>query len=403
MLPVIQVDRLCKTFHLYRKPVDRLKEILLNKTCHREHHALKNITFDVAKGETFGIIGENGSGKSTLLKMITGILLPDSGHFHVDGKITGLLELGTGFNHEFSGIDNIYMNGTYIGLNRKEIDEKLDAIVAFTELGEFINEPIKTYSSGMLMRLAFSVAFHADPICFVVDEALSVGDAHFQQKCIKTLKDFKKNGGSIVFVSHDMNAVKILCERAMLIKEGEVLRIGTPEEVINTYNYLLSQKQGDNALKVLNRSEGALNYGNQKVMFEGIAMKSSDGKVTEILISGKPCYIDIRLRAQVSLNDITVGIMIRDRFGQDIFGVNSFYLKTPIVMNQGEEKTIRYGFDEFNIGPGKYTLTVAAHSQEVHVHDCYQWIDKVAEFEVVSGDDFIFEGVSRLTPKIMIQ
>ena len=400
---MIHVAGLCKTFHLYRKPFDRLKEIVLNKTCHREHHALKDVTFDVAKGETFGIIGENGSGKSTLLKMITGILLPDSGHFHVDGKITGLLELGTGFNYEFSGIDNIYMNGTYIGLSRKEIDEKLDAIVSFTELGEFINEPIKTYSSGMLMRLAFSVAFHADPACFVVDEALSVGDAHFQQKCIQTLKNFKKNGGSIVFVSHDMNAVKILCERAMLIEKGAVLRIGTPEEVINTYNYLLSKKQGGDEMKVVSRSEGALSYGNQKLIFEGIDMKNRDGAITEIFVSGQCCSVEIQVRARENLDDITIGIMIRDRFGQDIFGVNSFHLKSPIMMQTGDTRLVRYVFDEFNIGPGKYTLTVAAHSQEVHVHDCYQWIDKVAEFEVVSGDDFIFEGVSRLTPKLMIQ
>ena len=400
---MIQIYNLCKTFHLYKKPFDRLKEIFLNKTYHREHHALRNVTFDVGKGETFGIIGENGSGKSTLLKMITGILLPDSGHFHVAGKITGLLELGTGFNHEFSGIENIYMNGTYIGLSKKEIDQKLDAIIAFTELGEFIHEPIKTYSSGMLMRLAFSVAFHADPACFVVDEALSVGDAHFQQKCIKTLKEFKKNGGSIVFVSHDMNAVKILCERALLLEKGEVLKIGTPEEVINKYNFLLSKKQGDNEIKIVSQSENALAYGNHKVILEHIDIKNSEGDSTEILISGKFCSIDIKIRAQKDLEDVTVGIMIRDRFGQDIFGVNTYHLKVPIILKKGDSKVVGYVFEEFNIGPGKYTLTVAAHSEEVHVHDCYQWIDKVAEFEVLSGEDFLFEGVSRLTPDVIVQ
>src|SRR6056297_3437905 len=204
---MIHVNSICKNFYLYQKPVDRLKEIFLKRCFHREHHALKEVSFEVKQGETFGIIGENGSGKSTLLKIITGILLPDSGHFHVDGRITGLLELGTGFNHEFSGLENIYMNATYIGMEKQDIHKKLDAIIAFTELGEFIHEPIKTYSSGMLMRLAFSIAYHADPACFVVDEALSVGDAHFQQKCIKTLKDFKNSGGSIVFVSHDLNSV----------------------------------------------------------------------------------------------------------------------------------------------------------------------------------------------------
>lgn len=399
---MIEIQDIYKNFYLYQKPSDRLKEVFFKRTYHRVHHALKGVSFDVQPGETFGIIGENGSGKSTLLKIITGILMADSGDFRVDGKITGLLELGTGFNHEFSGLDNIYMNGTYIGMTKKEINDKLDTIIAFTELGEFIHEPIKTYSSGMLMRLAFSVAYHANPACFVVDEALSVGDAHFQQKCIKTLKTFKQNGGAIVFVSHDMNAVKMLCERAMLLDKGEVLKIGSPESVINAYNFLLSRKSGDSEIQIVDATRNSAAYGNQKVTFEAVAILDDREQPTEILVSGRPCIIDIHIRARAELANTTIGIMIRDRFGQDIFGVNTYYLNRPIRVGENEACRLRFTFTEFNIGPGKFTLTVAAHSDEVHVHDCYQWIDNAVEFEVVSGSDFFFAGIARLTPEIEV-
>ncbi len=399
---MIRVQDISKSFYLYQKPSDRLKEIVLKRSFHRIHHALKGVSFDVKEGETFGIIGENGSGKSTLLKIITGIILPDSGHFHVDGKITGLLELGTGFNFEFSGLENIYMNATYIGMTKKEIQEKLDRIISFTELGEFIHEPIKTYSSGMLMRLAFSVAYHADPACFVVDEALAVGDAHFQQKCIKTLKEFKSKGGSIVFVSHDMNAVKVLCERALLLDKGEVLRTGQPEDVINAYNYLLSKKGENSEIEIRNQDGGAPSYGNLKAVFEEIAVKDENGSPTEILVSGRPFLIDIKIRGSEDIENATIGILIRDRFGQDIFGVNTFLLDKTIRIEKGITRNVRFRFRELNIGPGKFTLTAAAHSEEVHVHDCYQWIDNAVSFEVVAGEGFIFSGLARLNPEVAV-
>ena len=220
---MISVSNISKTFKLYKSPADRLKEIVLRRSFHRVFHALKDVSFEIQEGETLGIVGQNGAGKSTVLKLLTGILIPDTGNIHISGKITGLLELGTGFNAEFSGLDNIFLNGTYLGLSRQEIKSKLDNIIGFAELNEFIHEPIKTYSSGMVMRLAFSVAIHADPKAFVVDEALSVGDAYFQQKCMQKIKEFKNNGGSIVFVSHDMNAVKVLCDQAILLDEGHVV------------------------------------------------------------------------------------------------------------------------------------------------------------------------------------
>lgn len=239
---MIAVDQISKRFKLYRAPSDRLKEILFRRSFHKDFHAVSDVSFTVNAGETLGIIGENGAGKSTLLKLLTGVLIPDTGQIHINGKITGLLELGTGFNPEFSGIDNIIHNATYLGLSRREINGRLDRIVEFTELGDFIHEPIKTYSSGMVMRLAFSTAIHADPTAFVVDEALSVGDAYFQQKCMEKIREFKANGGSIVFVSHDMNAVKVLCDKALLLDHGRVAEEGQPENVINAYNFLIASR-----------------------------------------------------------------------------------------------------------------------------------------------------------------
>lgn len=191
---MISVQNISKTFKLYRKPSERLKEIIFRQCRHKKFDAVKDLSFTVPGGRTLGLIGENGAGKSTVLKLLTGILIPDTGTVHVSGKITGLLELGTGFNHEFSGIDNIIHNATYLGLSRPEINRKLDAIIAFTELGDFIHEPLKTYSSGMIMRLAFSVAIHAEPKAFVVDEALSVGDAYFQQNACRRYGNLKPAG-----------------------------------------------------------------------------------------------------------------------------------------------------------------------------------------------------------------
>ncbi|MCP4682541.1 MAG: ABC transporter ATP-binding protein, partial [Desulfobacterales bacterium] len=265
---MIQIDNITKSFKLYKSPADRLKEIILHRTCHRKFYALKNISFEVGEGETLGIIGQNGAGKSTLLKILTGILLPDSGVVYVSGRTTGLLELGTGFNTEFTGLQNIYLNGTLIGMRRSEIDDKLDDIISFTELNEFIREPLKIYSSGMMMRLAFSIAIHADPQAFVVDEALSVGDAYFRQKCMKKIRDFKEQGGSIVFVSHDMNAVMVLCDSAILLDKGITIDQGDPKSIIDFYLGMILKKshQGDISVKVSKKDQFAKKGINSQVI-----------------------------------------------------------------------------------------------------------------------------------------
>jgi len=399
---MIKAENITKEFRLYHRPVDRLKEIIFRRPLHRSFYALKGISFSVEEGETLGIVGQNGAGKSTLLKILTGILLPDSGVVHVDGRITGLLELGTGFNYEFTGVQNVYLNGTLLGMTREEIDAKREAIVAFSELGDFIEEPIKTYSSGMVMRLAFSTAIHANPKAFVVDEALSVGDAYFQQKCMRKIREFKENGGSIVFVSHDMNAIKILCDKALLLDHGAAVESGDPEQVINTYNFLLAKKSKGEEIQIRDASEGGKSYGNLKVEIVDARMLNRYNEESEIFVSGEKCIVEIGLKANETIDDLTVGILIRDRFGQDIFGTNTYHLDVPIGLRAGEKCRVRYVIDEFNLGPGKYTLSPAAHRDETHVGECYQWVDLLKTFEVVTSGDFRFIGLSRLKPRLQV-
>ena len=391
---MIKVDNLSKVFRLYHDPKDRLKEIFLRRVYSREITALKDLTFQVQEGETLGIIGENGAGKSTLLKILTGILLPTSGRVQVDGNITGLLELGTGFNHEFTGMKNIYMNGLLIGMSKEEIDKKLDSIIEFTELGEFIKEPIKTYSSGMLMRLAFSIAIHAEPRAFVIDEALSVGDAYFQQKCMKRIKDFRKQGGSIIFVSHDMNSIKILCDRALLLSHGEVVEEGEPEKVINTYNFLLAKKSKGEAIK-FEETGGGASYGNFKVKISSIEFLNEEGVNSLVFFSGEKVRLRVHLKANEDVDKVVVGILIRDRFGQDIFGTNTHHLQKIISMKAGDAYSYEFDFN-LNIGAGKYTLTSAVHRDDTHINESYHWYDNILRFEVLGPKENMFIGLSKL-------
>jgi len=397
---MVKVENIKKRFKLYKKPADRLKEIIFRKSFHTVYEALKGVSFTVNNGEVLGIIGPNGAGKSTLLKILTGVILPDEGNVYVDGKITGLLELGTGFNFEMTGIENIYMNGTLLGMSKEELDRKKEQIIEFSELGEFIYEPLKTYSSGMVMRLAFSIAIHADPDCFVVDEALSVGDAHFQQKCMKKIKEFKERGGSIIFVSHDMNAVKLLCDKAILLHKGEVIDEGNPEKVVNSYNFLLAKLNDDEEnLQFERRKESS--YGTFEAKIEEVSIEGKESR-SNIISSGEEAVISVKVRSFKDLQNVTVGILIRDRFGQDIFGTNTYHLKKEVSFKADESYLINFELP-MNIGPGKYTITAAVHSGEVHSERCYHWVDNVCSFEVAGFEKELFTGLVYLPVKVSVE
>lgn len=392
---MIKVNNIYKHFKLYSKPSDRLKEIMFRRTYHHHHEALKGISFTVEAGETLGILGKNGAGKSTLLKIITGVILADSGECHVDGKITGLLELGTGFDENLTGIQNIQGNGLLIGMSQKEIEQQRGAIIDFSELGDYIQEPLRTYSSGMRMRLAFAIAIHAKPDCFIIDEALSVGDAYFQQKCIRKIREFRDQGGSMIFVSHDLNAVKMICDKVMVLDQGEVVSQGSPEEAVNYYNRIIAKlNEQENAL---GKAKKAQNFGNNKATIKSVEL-IGERSLSSVVSSGEQAKIKIQVQSNEQIDDLTIGIMIRDRFAQDIFGTNSYLLEETQHLQPGE--LYQYIFKlSMDIAPGKYTLTVALHSQDHHIDDCYHWVDNMLSFEVAGYVNEQFAGVCNLHPE----
>ena len=396
---MIKIDAITKKFRLYRSPSDRIKEIILRRVYHREVIALNNISFDVSEGESIGIIGVNGAGKSTLLKILIGILIPDSGQICMDGKITGLLELGTGFNYEKTGLENIYMNGSLIGLGKEQIDHKKQEIIDFTELGDFIYNPVKTYSSGMIIRLAFSIAFHADPKCFVVDEALSVGDAYFQQKCMRHIRDFRWNGGSIIFVSHDLNAVKMLCDKALLLNRGAIIEMGSPEEVINHYNCLIAKMSHEENQMIIT-STAKRSYGTFEARIIMVTVRGENSH-SNVINSGELATIEIIVKSIMDLNDTTVGFLIRDRYGQDIFGTNTYHYGYKNKLEKG--KTYSFSFVvRMDIGPGVYTVTTAIHTKDAHIENCFHWLDSSVEFKIAGNYNNYYIGLCKLYPELRI-
>ncbi len=395
---MLEVKKLSKTFRLYKKPSDRLQEIFLKRKKHVDHVALSEISFQLRSGESLGVIGPNGAGKSTLLKILTGVLLPDSGEIKSNGKIAGLIELGTGFNFEISGLENLKNNALLMGMSKKEINEKLNQIVSFAEIGNFIYEPLKTYSSGMVMRLAFSTAIHTEPNCFVVDEALSVGDAYFQQKCIRKIMEFKENGGSLLFVSHDLNAIKLLCSNVLVLNRGKAVGLESAEKAVNLYNKIISnQKNFQTDIQDSLSSKGFGTFRAEILSVNLNGLKQHNSK----FISGEKINLKIEIKSFDKVDDLVVGFMIRDKFGQDIFGTNSHLHDIELSSNINQCFEVDWTFD-LNIGVGGYTLSVALHRGPDHTVECLHWKDSVIQFEVLGVNGNVFAGICRLEPKFNI-
>ena len=387
---ILTVKGLHKSFSLYNSPLDRLKERLLGGQRHRQYSAIHDVNLALAPGESLALIGQNGAGKSTLLKLITGVLLADAGVIERRGRITGLLELGTGFDHELSGMENISVNGSLLGMNAAEIEQRRATIVEFAELGDYIHEPMRTYSSGMMMRLGFSIAIHADPACFVVDEALSVGDARFQQKCLRKIRDFQSKGGSLLFVSHDLTSVKLLCNRAIVLDQGRTVFEGTPDAAVNYYYQVIARL--DQVEMVANSAKNT-GYGLKNVQILSAELQNRSGK-TESFSAGEQAYLNIQIIAQQAVSDLELGILIRDRFGQDVFGTNTALLgnEAALHFSAGQRAVIEVGFP-MNVGIGKYTVTLALHKDMDHLEHCEHWWDNVLEFEVAGFHTPVFAGM----------
>ncbi|MBB5401770.1 ABC transporter ATP-binding protein [Paraburkholderia youngii] len=385
--PVLEIERLSKRFKIYNRTADRLIESFSRKPRHRVHAALRHVSFSLGQGEAIGVLGQNGAGKSTLLKLVSGVLLPDTGSIVRRGRIAGLLELGTGFDGKLSGRENIAVNARLIGMTSEEIEQRFDAIVAFSELAEFIDAPLRTYSSGMIMRLGFSVAIHADPVCFIVDEALAVGDARFQQKCLKRIREFRDAGGSILYVSHDINSVKLLCDRAILLSGGEVVYDGLPEEAAQIYYRLIAGIDSDAPQANQSTPES---YGALRTRVRNVVLSGHFGPAMRFA-SGEEVTIDLECESDQDVQ-LSVGILIRDRFGQDVFGTNTALLRKQAHFSAGNSVCCRFSLP-LNFAPGKYTVTVALHSDDTHVHDCQHWWDAAATFEIAGFQHVPFSGL----------
>ena len=410
---MIKVSGVSKRFKSYHSPADRLKEKIFRKKYHREITALENISFEVREGKTLGIVGQNGAGKSTLLKILSGVLLPDVGSIKVDGKITGLLELGTGFDHELTGLENIFMNGTFLGMDKNEIERKKDEIIEFTELGDFIYDPIKTYSSGMLMRLAFSIAMHAEPKCFLVDEALSVGDAYFQQKCMRKILEFKENGGSIIFVSHDMNAVRIICDSAILLDHGHIISYGDPKDIIDYYHGMILRKShlGD-AEVIVNEVKDHTDRKTPSVStgeVELVSFKVLNSKDEEILHieSEQPIKIIYQVKALRELSDPHFGLHVRNNLGVSVFETNTYCIGAKTFsLKSGQIAELKWEFF-FPLSAGDYSFSVGVANKGYGRDAFEEYLLMAHDIEVIkvipNGNSIIYSGVFNMNPKVTIQ
>ncbi len=346
---------------------------------------LRDIGFSVEQGESVGLIGVNGAGKSTLLKLITGTAIPTEGRITVNGRIAALLELGMGFHPEFTGRQNVMLAGRMQGLERDQLLELMPAIEAFAEIGEYFDQPVRTYSSGMFVRLAFSVATAVRPEVLIVDEALAVGDVYFQHKSFARIRDFREQGTTLLFVSHDPGAIKSLCDRAILLGDGRMLMDGKPDAVLDYYNALIADKE-EGALQTADKPyNGRSGSGKASILEVGI---SSNGKPVQIVEVGAPLEIAINLVAHEHIADLSLGFMIKDRTGFDIFGTNTWLRGdlTDLGSEPGRPRSVHVRIPALDIGPGSYSLTLALHAGADHLQGNFDWWDKAVVFQVVASN-----------------
>jgi len=416
----IRTENISKVYPLYNHKIDRLKEALdpRHKKYHHDFYALKNVSFEVKKGETVGIIGRNGSGKSTLLKILSGVLTPSSGTYRVNDRIASLLELGTGFNPDLTGIENVYFNGTLFGLSKKEIDVKLDRILDFAGIAEFIRQPVKTYSNGMVVRLAFAIMAHVDADILVIDEALAVGDAVFVQKCMRFLRQFMERG-TLLFVSHDIAAVRALCTRAVWLDHGVVREIGEAKPVLDAYLTAVYADQQDidgaaktpavknsaikevlkprrdcrldfvnrtnlrNNIEVFEFNENAARWGDGLAKITSTYLQDIHGTHLSWVIGGEEVILTIEARALQALGGVIVGFMVKDRLGQNLFGDNTFIttIDSPVFIKAGASFRAKFRFLMPILPQGTYAIMAGVATGTQRDHRMHDWVHESLFFE----------------------
>ena len=410
----IQVNNVSKVYKLYDKNSDRFKDAIgfgRKKKLYHEHYALNDISFKVGTGECVGIIGTNGSGKSTILKIITGVLNPTMGNVIVNGRISALLELGAGFNMEYTGIENVYLNGTMIGFSREEIDAKLQDILDFADIGDFVNQPVKTYSSGMFIRLAFAVAINIDPEILIVDEALSVGDVFFQSKCYHKFEEFKKQGKTILFVSHDLSSISKYCDRVVLINKGKKLAEGAPKAMVDMYKKVLvnqydtnedldKNKNSDNVADMemntgdlwrtkLEVNSRLLEYGEKEAQIIDFAVFDNRGNITSAIEKGTEFTVGIKVRFNQKIDEPIIAFTIKDIKGIDITGTNTLFEKIEdFDSSQGSVREVFFT-QKMNLQGGSYLISFGCTGYRNGEFVVYHRMYDALGISVISGKDTV--------------
>ena len=398
----LRVRNLGKAYKRYARKRGRFLEWLGARPQHELRWVLRDVTFDVEPGESVGIVGSNGAGKSTLLKLVAGTTRPTLGAAQAEGTVSALLELGLGFHPEFTGRENVYMAGSIRGFSRERTDALMADIEAFAEIGDYIDQPLRTYSSGMHVRLAFAVATAVRPDILIVDEALSVGDAYFAHKSFDRIRQFRDAGTTVLFVSHSPGAVKTLCDRAILLDQGQLVRDGPPDAVLDYYNAMIGVQEADLAIRQAERDSGrvATRSGSNAARIENIELHSL-GRPVRALRWGEPATIRIDIAVEQDIPELTAGILIRDRLGNDVFGTNTFHCNAPRSgLAAGDRLAVEYEFPALELGIGSFSVTAALHTRESHVSSSYDWWDRALVFQVVQGEGPFSIGVTRLPVRV---
>jgi lipopolysaccharide transport system ATP-binding protein len=403
-MSLLNVSNLGKAYRTYASEFQRIATwFYLPSKPSEEHWVLKDINFSIEPGEAIGIVGQNGAGKSTLLKMITGTLQPTVGSIHVGGRIAAILELGMGFNPELTGRQNVFHAAGLMGFTTAQIEGAMPDIEAFAEIGEYFDETVRTYSSGMQMRVAFAVATAFRPEILIVDEALSVGDSYFQHKSFERIREFQEQGTSLLIVSHDRGAIQKLCDRAILLEGGTVIKDGKPEEVMDYYNALISEKENA-TVTVQQLADGSVQTvsGTREATIESVSLHNQSGQVVEYVSVGDAVSLRVTAMVNEAIPELVIGYLIKDRLGQPVFGTNTHFMDCKIVSPvPGQAVEYRFNFDA-NLGVGSYSVAVALHADDNHVARNYEWRDLALVFNVVNSSKKEFVGLAWMQPTVEI-
>lgn len=402
----VTVQGLGKAYRQYPSRWARLAEWLLpfGRVRHQLRWSLHDVNFEIQPGEAIGLVGANGAGKSTLLKLITGTTMPTAGQIVLEGRVAALLELGMGFHPDFSGRQNVIMAGQLLGLGTSEIQELMPEIEAFAEIGDAIDKPVRTYSSGMQMRLAFSVATARRPDILIVDEALSVGDAYFQHKSFERIRQFRREGTTLLIVSHDRYAIQSICDRALLLREGKMLMQGSPEAVLDYYHALMADHQGTSIRQEqLESGHVRTISGSAEAVIEEVSLIGSAGRAVEGVCVGEAVELVVDVLVRQPVERLGMGFLIKDRFGQAMYGINTHRLEQSLEgLQAGERLSFRFAFT-VRLGPGNYSISLCLSRNDSHLSGNYEWRDYGQIFHVLNNGHEDFVGCNWLNAQASVQ